>query len=360
MTAPDSAKEIPPLRERDGKLLDHWYIACLSHELASGRPLERVIYDRSWVLFRDKDGRPSCLPNRCLHRAVRLSEGDCRDGRLHCPYHGWVYDSDGKVVSIPSEGPQVVQRKLQLAARPCVEQDGCIWIWLGDGAPTTPTPPWRFPKADDPAWTHYFMITDFSNEVTHLAENFMDVPHTIFVHKNWFRTQALREVPIELRVANGRVLVTYHQPNDSIGWSHRIINPKKKPMVHTDEFIFPNITRVDYTFGEEHGFIINSQCTPVGTLQSRVYTYIAYRTGASWLTSLLKPFFRFYTRVVIEQDVDIMQNQSESLRENFTPRFMSTDADEIHIAIEHLRELGREGSPEVWTYEKKKDKKFWI
>jgi phenylpropionate dioxygenase-like ring-hydroxylating dioxygenase large terminal subunit len=351
---------IPPLRERDGKLRENWYIACLSKELRSGTPLARKIYEKSYVLFRGADGKPSCFPDRCLHRAVRLSEGDCRDGNLTCPYHGWVYAADGRVVAIPSGGPQKTERDLRIAALPTLEQDGCIWVWMGDGPPQPATPPWRFPRQDDSAWTHYFMITDFPNEVTHLAENFMDVPHTIFVHKHWFRTQALKEVPIDLEVGNRRVLVTYHQPQDAIGWTQWLLNPRSQPMVHTDEFIYPNITRVDYAFGEDHGFIINSQCTPIETLSSRVYTYIAYRTGASWLTRLLKPLFRFYTRVVIEQDVKIMQNQARSFREDFDPRFKATDADEIHLAIERLRSLGREGDPLLNTFTKKREKKFWI
>ncbi len=33
------------------------------------------------------------------------------------------------------------------------------------------------------------MITDFPNEVTNLAENFMDVPHTVYVHRGWFRDE---------------------------------------------------------------------------------------------------------------------------------------------------------------------------
>ena len=351
---------IPSLRERDGQLRENWYIACLSSELSSGRLLTRTLYDRSYVLFRDSSGAPKAFPDRCLHRAAKLSAGTCRNGKLTCPYHGWEYDAEGRVTMIPSEGPQPVQRDLRLKALHCIEQDGCVWVWLGDASPTSPSPAWRFPKLEDSGWTHYFMITDFQNEATHLAENFMDVPHTIFVHKSWFRTQALREVPIELEVQNGRVLVTYQQPNDAIGWTHLLVNPKRRPMHHTDEFIYPNITRVDYTFGDEHGFIINSQITPVGTLSSRVYTYIAYRTGAPWLTRLLKPVFRFYTRVVIEQDVRIMANQGSSLREDFKADFKATDADEIHLAIERLRELGAKGSPELWTFAKKKEKKFWI
>src|SRR4051812_46651236 len=92
------------LRARDGALVNHWYIACLSGELKSA-PIRRVIYERAYVLFRDESGKPGCLPDRCLHRAAQLSEGTCEKGRLVCPYHGWNYDTAGNVVAIPSEGP---------------------------------------------------------------------------------------------------------------------------------------------------------------------------------------------------------------------------------------------------------------
>ena len=71
-------------------------------------------------------------------------------------------------------------------------------------------------------------------------------------------------------------------------------------MSHTDRFILPNITKVDYDFGSSNSFIIISQITPVSTLHCRVYTAIIYRVGI--LTKPLEPFFRFYTRRVIEQE----------------------------------------------------------
>jgi phenylpropionate dioxygenase-like ring-hydroxylating dioxygenase large terminal subunit len=346
------------LRARDGHLVDHWYIACLSDELRAGRPIQRVLYEQPLVLFRDAQGKPACLPDRCLHRATLLSEGRVENGRLSCPYHGWIYDAQGNVVEIPSEGEGAPRSKLCLKPLPAVEQDGCVWVWTGEGEPASAAPPWRFPEYDNPAWTRYFMITDFDNEVTHLAENFMDVPHTIFVHRGWFRNPRKQRVPMKLEVGDGSVLVTYRQPNDSIGFSSRILNPEGAPMVHTDRFIFPNLTRVDYLFGRTSGFIINSQITPVASLKSRVYTYIAYRIGR--VGGLIKPFMRFYTRQVIEQDVEIMANQGRSFRFEPEPRFRSTDADEIHIAIERLRELGAQGDPGVMTYRREKEKEFWI
>jgi nitrite reductase/ring-hydroxylating ferredoxin subunit len=353
-----SEPSLSGLRERDGHLVNNWYIACLSDELQGAKPIQRVIYERPYVLFRDQNGAPACLPDRCLHRATNLSAGNCHEGKLTCPYHGWKYDATGAVVEIPSEKDMLPRNKMRLKPQPAVEQDGCIWVWMGEGEPDTAAPPWKFPEFGNKAWSHYFMVTDFENEVTDLAENFMDVPHTIFVHRGWFRDPARKRVPFTLQVENGRVLATYQQPDDKIGFSSFLLNPKKAPMVHTDEYIFPNITRVDYHFGDFSGFIINSQCTPVGHLKSRVYTYIAYRVGA--VAPLLKPFMRFYTRQVIEQDVVIMRNQGNCFKLDPSRSFKSTDADEIHVAIERIREMGVRNDPNLMTFKKHKEKEFWI
>ena len=349
------------LRERDGLLVNQWYVACLTRELGK-KPVRRILYDQAYVIYRDEKGKAVCLPDRCLHRAAQLSLGNCEDGKITCPYHGWKYNSLGEVIEIPSEGPgdgdQPVRANLKLKSIPTFEQDGCIWIWTGEAAPASLAPPWRFPHYNDPLFSKYFMITDFDNEVTHLCENFMDVPHTVFVHKGWFRTRAMREVPMSLDVKNGSVLITYHQENDSIGFTSKIVNPKGNPMLHTDQYIFPNLTRVDYNFGPEYHFIINSQCTPIGALKTRVYTYIAFRVGK--LTKLLNPLMRFYTRQVIEQDVDIMKNQGDNFKLDFSHDFKSTDADELHIAIERIREMGVRGDPELFNFQRKKEKSFWI
>ena len=212
------AERAPSLRERDGKLVENWYVACLSHELGQKKPLGRMIYDRPLVLFRDESGKPACLPDRCLHRHAQLSEGVMLKGRVGCPYHGWVYDSRGRVVEVPSEGPECKPAgSLCLKSVPVVEQDGCVWVWMGEGEPRTALPPFRFPHKDEPGWVGYFMITDFENEVTNLAENFMDVPHTVFVHAGWFRNPSLKQVPISVETSSGSVLVTYRQPSDQIG-----------------------------------------------------------------------------------------------------------------------------------------------
>lgn len=346
------------LKERDKNLINNWYIGCLSSELKPNTALRRIIYDMPIAIFRDKDQKPAALLDRCVHRGAQLSLGYCDEGHLRCPYHGWKYDPQGHVVEIPSEGQGHCRGKHQQRSFPVVEQDGAIWIWMGESAPLQETPPWRFPNQKEKYWCHYFMITDFENEVTHLVENFMDVPHTVFVHSGWFRDRQMTPVPMTVDVQNGQVNVTYHQPQDSIGYTRFLINPLNQPMTHTDRFIYPNLTRVDYNFGTSSSFIINSQCTPVSTMKSRVYTYIAFK--ALNYAVLLKPLMQFYTRRVIEQDVEIMKNQGDNLKMFPDTPFRSSDADELHLAIEKIRRYGSEGQPEVFTFTKTSEKQFWI
>jgi hypothetical protein len=153
------------------------------------------------------------------------------------------------------------------------------------------------------------------------------------------------------------VLVTYHQDDDQIGFTGRILNPKGEPMVHTDKFYMPNTTRVDYEFGDR-GFVITSTCTPESPHRTRVYTLIAYHLGSRVVSRLLRPFLRFYTRRVIQQDVDIMAIQGGNLRAHGQEAFHHSEADLHHLWIEQLRAAAAadEDPPPPET----RDAAFWI
>ncbi|MCB0421108.1 MAG: aromatic ring-hydroxylating dioxygenase subunit alpha [Bdellovibrionales bacterium] len=356
------------LKEADGQLRENWYILALEEELKD-KPIRREVYDKAYVIFRDENGRMQAFEDRCIHRGAQLSLGHTKKGCLQCPYHGWTFDGLGQLKEVPSQGDKLGKAQSQWRLNRPVQsvQDGCLWIWCGDEAPSDRWPSWRFPFADDKKWHKYFMITDFDNDVTHLIQNFMDVPHTVFVHKHWFRRQEHLKVPITLEVHEGRVKVTYHQKNDSIGFFSRMLNPKKEPMIHTDEFIYPNITRVDYKFGEQ-GFVINSQCTPIGRYKTRVYTWIAYKMGG--VGPWIKPLLGWYTRAVIEQDVEIMANQGDNFRFleergeslQFVPKngYYSTSADELHLAIDEIRAKGVSDPQEARAASYQREREFWI
>ena len=137
-----------------------------------------------------------------------------------------------------------------------------------------------------------------------------------------------------------------------------MFNPKGEAQTHTDEFIFPNITHVNYRYGK-HGahFVITSQITPVSSMHSRVYTQIAYKTRLP--ARLLKPLLGFYTKKVISQDVEIMANQKEGLDPTGSTPFCHSEADRVHIAIGRLRELGRTGDQRGWSIKSRQQSEIW-
>jgi len=54
------------------------------------------------VMTRHRDGNVHVLFNRCAHRGAKVVNERCGNAaRLTCLYHGWSYDTDGKLVAVP-------------------------------------------------------------------------------------------------------------------------------------------------------------------------------------------------------------------------------------------------------------------
>lgn len=347
------------MRWTSGTLHRNWYVACTSAELGTLKPLGRTLMDEHLVVFRGADRQPVAHADRCLHRAARLSEGRVEKGCVVCPYHGWAYDAEGRVINIPSEGPDDrVRPGKTLETFPCVEAHGLVWVWLGEpGIPPTHEP-FAMPYYKSDGWQSYYMITPFEGNVTNLAENYMDVPHTVFVHAVWFRNEKRKAGEAICRRTEHSVEIEYLH-DDDIGFADWALNPDRLPMTHTDKFYMPNTTRVDYHWGDQRSFVISSHIAPVSRDRSRVYTAIAFKFGL--LTPFLEPFFQWYTRQVINQDVVIMANQTANLqRYGGQAKFHSTEADLVHLYIESLREYAEGGETGTAPVPVERKIQFWI
>jgi nitrite reductase/ring-hydroxylating ferredoxin subunit len=86
-----------------------WHDLMPSAELAglpASQPARRMLGDVPVVVIRDGQGT-HVLAERCSHLSGPLSDGDCRDGRLTCPWHGSTFRvSDGTVTRGPATAPQ--------------------------------------------------------------------------------------------------------------------------------------------------------------------------------------------------------------------------------------------------------------
>ena len=314
------------------KLNEYWYIAAYSSELRS-RPLSRTVLGTPLVLFRRRDGTVAGLIDRCAHRNMALSRGRVRDGSIECSYHGWRYAADGRCVEIPSlETGAEPPANAAVRSFQTTEKDGFVWVYMGSKNPTQP--PYSFPYSGDPRWTTFRMKTRFAASAFACLENFLDCPHTVYVHTTWFRSRDAREVRARVFPRQDGVEVEFFDEREAKSVVSRLLFPAGKKMIHKDRFLMPTTSRVDYSFGPDRHFIITSHCTPITERETEVYTVITYRFGH--IGSLVKIFFAPLARLIIRQDVKILQAQAEQLERFGESRFTFVKSD---LVGPHIWEL---------------------
>ncbi len=115
----------------------YWQPAALAEELDGGRPVAPVtLLGERLVLFRDDDGELGLIGRHCLHRGADLCFGRREDNGLRCPFHGWLYDRNGRCLEQPGEpeGSRMHER-LRTISYPVVEKNGVVFAYLGPGEP---------------------------------------------------------------------------------------------------------------------------------------------------------------------------------------------------------------------------------
>ena len=311
--------------------LNPWLIACLSRQLRSEAPLAAVADERRVVLFRDASGKPVALDDRCAHRNAPLSLGCVRNGLLSCRYHGWTYDDRGVAVSIPALAPAAGEHTaLRIRRYHAVEQQGFVWITLAERMPDAPPP--SFPNLARTGWSSFVMKTRFAAPMAACLENFLDCPHATHLHRYWFRSPTAKPVRASVRtLEDGAEAEFFEEPREkSIVWW--LLAPRRGPMRHTDRFIAPRTSSVDYRFSSDLRYTITSSCTAVSASETDVYTVITFRYGRiGWLIRLL---FLPLARRIIRQDVEMLAAQYANVARFGGPSFADTRADLLgrHIA----------------------------
>ena len=118
-----------------------WLVACLERDVTG--PGQYVVFNigrESILVSRTGDGELAAFYNVCQHRGARLMVGDRGCERAFtCPYHGWSYRPDGRLVVVPDNQrfPGGVDRSAR-SLKP-VRVDTCaglVWICMDpDAAP---------------------------------------------------------------------------------------------------------------------------------------------------------------------------------------------------------------------------------
>jgi len=158
-----------------------WYGILDSKEVKGSKPIGVTRINEKLVLWRNADGTVNCIADKCCHRGAALSKGWVKHDEVICPFHGFEYDSSGKVTLIPANGKAaVITERYKVNAYKAVDQYGIIWIWTGNFNDETPEVP--FFKELRTGFTYGGFAEVWDVHYTRAIENQLDVVHLPFVH----------------------------------------------------------------------------------------------------------------------------------------------------------------------------------
>ncbi len=159
-----------------------WHAVIPMSHLKDG-PKPFTLLGERIVLWKDADGAPAAVRDRCCHRTARLSKGWVTHGEIVCGYHGWTYDRSGRCTRVPQAADQSSPTGICVTGYHCEERYGYAWVCLDQ--PLTSIP--DFPESRDPGFRQ---IDEFYElwqcGALRLMENSFDNAHFSFVHQNSF------------------------------------------------------------------------------------------------------------------------------------------------------------------------------
>ena len=166
-----------------------WHPVYLTNDLCD-LPVALKILGEELVLFRDLSGTLGLVHKRCPHRQASLEYGKCEEHGIRCCYHGWHFDTDGKLLDAPGQPENLIDRlklRIKLGAYPVVEYKGLIFSYMG---PIAEMP--EFPVFDAMEFEKMEMVpykAPFRCNWLQVLDAILDPLHTSFLHSNIGRVQ---------------------------------------------------------------------------------------------------------------------------------------------------------------------------
>ena len=146
---PDEGRSLPAWTYRDPQFFDlemarvmrpSWQVVCHTSDVAKPGDWQALEFlNESIVVIRGDDMRLRAFINVCRHRGSRLlSDASGCAKRLTCPYHGWTYGLDGRLIGVPgkSDYPGLDMEAHGLAPVEVEIWRGFIFVRLAAGGPS--------------------------------------------------------------------------------------------------------------------------------------------------------------------------------------------------------------------------------
>lgn len=161
---------------------NQWYAVLDSRQVKKNKICGVTRCSEKLLFWRDEQNQVHCIFDKCCHRGASLCTGRIVGSHIACPFHGFEYDSSGKVTLIPANGKNTpVPDNYRVNAFHVKEAYGFIWLWysddFGEGAGLIP-----FFEELKSGFSYGQISETWAVHYTRAIENQLDSVHLPFVH----------------------------------------------------------------------------------------------------------------------------------------------------------------------------------
>ena len=298
------------------KLKTYWYPLFFLKELKD-KPIKKTLLGVPLVFVRLNE-QVCSFEDRCPHRQVPLSDGACVDNKLQCSYHGWCFNNEGGLDSIPSSKDLPKGAKLNKVG---VSIDGqLVWVRLEGNRSFEPI-------EISNNFSNKMMIKTLEADFIHSIENFLDPTHTTFIHKGLLRSSGPQKMQIRQESELNGFTTFYHLENRQNGWINKLFDPGIDENIAS--FEMPGMAKIIYRKEKKVYFEVGVFFVPINKGTVQMVTSVNVLKGkipSAIKFLLLRPFLE----LAFYQDKKILQSQYKN--SNKASYIMS----ENDLVIDHL------------------------
>lgn len=315
---------------------NNWYPVLLARKMKPNKSVKVYLFDKAFVLYRDKDGIATCLEDHCPHRGAPLSLGRVKHGELTCAYHNWCFAQKGVCSKIPSldGGTLPIPKTANATALPCIEKHDVIWIWPGDKDQCHGEI--EFDRNEKNSLVYSW---DVKAPFDLYLENILDISHVPFVHKNTlnrlFRFNAM-EFQLGEKTESGFNVTVDHKKHGKIRFTNI-------------EFVYPNLIHYEF-LKHKKKMIALFFIVPYQKNKTRVFHYVYSDFDALIFkissTRIAKLFSEFILTKVNQEDSRVLIGQDENRQKNISLMNQLTKND--LVALEYRKWLSTTNYEGLW------------
>ncbi len=313
-----------------------WYCVGWSDSLTD-KPAGIRVLDQELVLFRNSEGELAALSGVCPHRFAPMSRGRVVGDNIQCGYHGLEFNGRGECVVNPGRG--TIPPRARLRHFPAAEQDGAMWVWMGEPEAANPDRIFRFDTINRPAeWSGSTGYLKVGCGYELIIDNLLDLSHAAYIHPNTvgvgFDKIDHNKIHFDTRVRDGIVhsdmgVDDVDAPN-SFAWADVAHgNLGSKMQFHLPSNLILDVSFIDPTNPSDGAHLVGVHFLTPASRDVTHYFYSQHRNKRledEGLTKLIGEL----TRYTFEQEDEPMLEACEAMMEghdllSLEPAILETD-----------------------------------